>query len=160
MTNAGLLDLAAFHKVSPCYGWWIALQLDQVQAGCDGTRGDDISTLKSEVIWWIATNIKCIDPSLSPCDKEGCGLNHILTGCFLYPVDYNWTDPGSVGHRQGCSNTNGLIDSVHTFIQKYHPDFHVTAYSWLLFLYKGNVYNPNEPPKGLFQSDVLMKVSN
>lgn len=51
-----------------------------------------------------------------------------------------------------------MSNSVCTSIQEYHPDFRVTAFSWPRFLYTGHVYDLNEPSKGLFQGDLLVKV--
>ena len=121
-------------------------------------RGDDASTLKCEVIHWITANAERVEPPLSPRDKETRGLNHLLTGRLLCPVDYDWADPRLVWPIKWCLKTDDLIDSMCTSVREYHPDFHVTAYSWPLFLYKGYVYDPNDPSSGLFQSDLLVKV--
>ncbi|KAF8414366.1 hypothetical protein L210DRAFT_3436152 [Boletus edulis BED1] len=115
------------------------MQLAQVQGGADSARVDDASTLKGEVIYWIATNSERIDLQLSPHSKRDRSLSHNLTGQLLCPVDYDWTN-------------------MRTSIQEYDPDFRVTAFSWPQFLYKGDTYNLNEPSKGLFQSDILVKV--
>jgi len=44
-------------------------------------------------------------------------------------------------------------------IRDLHPDFLVTANSWPLFLYANGKYNPNFPNHGLFQGELLVKVS-
>ncbi|KAF8425762.1 hypothetical protein L210DRAFT_3324134, partial [Boletus edulis BED1] len=106
--------------------------------GADSARADDASTLKGEVIYWVAANSEHIDLQLSPRSKRDRGLSHDLTGRLLCPVDYDWTD-------------------MRTSIREYDPDFRVTAFSWPRFLYKGDTYNLNEPSKGLFQSDILVK---
>lgn len=75
----------------------IALPLAQVQAGADGARGDDASSLKGEVIEWIITaSTEQVEPPLSTRDKEGHGMNHMITGRLLCPVDYDWADARSV----------------------------------------------------------------
>lgn len=74
----------------------IPLPLAQVQVGADGARGDDASSLKGKVIQWITANTKYVEPPLSTRDKEGHGLNHMLTGRLLCPVDYDWAKARSV----------------------------------------------------------------
>ena len=71
-----------------------------MQAGCDGARGDDASTLKCEVIYWVMANAEHVEPALSPRDKETRGLNHLLTGRLLCPVDYDWADSKLVWPRK------------------------------------------------------------
>lgn len=73
----------------------VILPLAQVQAGANSARGDDASSLKGEVIHWITVSTEHVDPPLYTRDKERRGLNHVLTGRLLCPVDYDWEDTRS-----------------------------------------------------------------
>ncbi|KAI9464855.1 hypothetical protein HD554DRAFT_2026202, partial [Boletus coccyginus] len=72
--------------------------------------------------------------------KHGRDFNHMLTGQLLCPVDYKWAD-----------------ENVHAAIQEYHPNFHITTYSWPLFLYSKGEYNVSHPVKSLFQGKLLVQ---
>jgi len=51
-----------------------------------------------------------------------------------------------------------IFNSAWEAIHDYHPDFVVTAYSWPSFLYKGGIYNANNPSNSLFKGLLLVKV--
>ncbi|KAI9570979.1 hypothetical protein HD554DRAFT_2241052 [Boletus coccyginus] len=80
------------------------------------------------------------DPPLSRDDKSGRGFYNDSTGRLLCPVDYDWND---TTHRQN--------------IHELHPDFLVSAQSWPTFLYAGYHFDPQEPSKGLFKGEILVK---
>ena len=52
-----------------------------------------------------------------------------------------------------------LFYSVRNHIREGHPDFIVTADSWLAFLYPHGLANDDQVEDGLFKSAILVKVS-
>ncbi|KAG1889880.1 hypothetical protein F4604DRAFT_1540141, partial [Suillus subluteus] len=80
------------------------------------------------------------NPVISHQDKSCCGFYHDTMGKLLCPVDYDWDDV-----------------VVREAIRNYHPDYHVMSYSWPSYLYKDGRYDPENPMKGLFKGELLVK---
>ncbi|KAF8835229.1 hypothetical protein BDN67DRAFT_913391 [Paxillus ammoniavirescens] len=112
----------------------------QLNHGADGARSDDAATLKVAVATWLMEQTPHPEPIIHSRDKAGRGFNHDVTGRLLCPVDYNWGDL-----------------SVRAAICDYHPDFLVTHFSWPRYLYEGGSYDPQNPCKGLFKGELLLK---
>ncbi|KIM52025.1 hypothetical protein SCLCIDRAFT_142079 [Scleroderma citrinum Foug A] len=108
----------------------------------DQACADDMNHLKTTVLDWIKLPPTDSAELVEPLDsgiKDGRGFDHDLTGCFLCPVDYDWED-------------SFQCEAIHD----YHPDFLVTAHSWPSFLYKGGIYDVNNPSIGLFKGSLLV----
>ncbi|KAG2121855.1 hypothetical protein BD769DRAFT_1671257 [Suillus cothurnatus] len=91
------------------------------------------------VVSWLSGCTPPPDPILHPYDKTGRGFYNNATGRFLCPVDHDWNN-----------------SDVQQYIQDYHPDYRVTAYSWPTFLYDGH-YDARNPRGGLFKGKLLLK---
>ncbi|KAG1717340.1 hypothetical protein EDB19DRAFT_1840340, partial [Suillus lakei] len=61
--------------------------------GAAGARGDDMKTLKSVVLDWIAPKGEAIRPPLHRNSKIDHRFNHELTGSLLCPAGLDWNDP-------------------------------------------------------------------
>ncbi|KAH0827343.1 hypothetical protein J3R83DRAFT_3973 [Lanmaoa asiatica] len=114
--------------------------IKKLTKGADSARSDDACHMKSAVIGWIGESTP-LHPRLYPHDKFGRGFQNDTTARLLCPVKYDWD---CAEHR------NKIWD--------WHPDFLVTANSWLCFLYKNNHYDSSKPAKGLFKGTILLKV--
>ncbi|KAI6006417.1 hypothetical protein EDC04DRAFT_2907823 [Pisolithus marmoratus] len=101
----------------------ITLTCKELQKGADGARGDDAATLKTAVAQWFNESRPPPDPPFILRDKGGRGFNHEITRRLLCPVDYNWDDM-----------------DVRAAVKEYHPDFRITAHSWLSFLYADGLF--------------------
>ncbi|KAG1893345.1 uncharacterized protein F5891DRAFT_963076, partial [Suillus fuscotomentosus] len=106
----------------------------------DGARGDDSAGLKRAVADWLMERTPTPNPPIHKQNKSGRGFYHDVMGELLCPVDYTVTG------------------AIQLSIRDYHPDFHITACSWPLFLYKDGCYNPQNPTKDLFKGELLVKV--
>ncbi|KAG1893608.1 uncharacterized protein F5891DRAFT_962684, partial [Suillus fuscotomentosus] len=128
-----LLQSSAKHET-------LAFAYSKLNESSDGARGDDSAGLKRAVADWLMERTPTPNPPIHKQNKSGRGFYHDVTGELLCPVDYTVT---------------GAIPSS---IRDYHPDFHITACSWPLFLYKDGCYNPQNPTKDLFKGELLVKV--
>ncbi|KAG2105187.1 hypothetical protein BD769DRAFT_1676118 [Suillus cothurnatus] len=117
----------------------LAFAYSQLNKGADLARADDTTKLKTLVVSWLSGCTPPPDPILHPYDKTGRGFYNNATGRFLCPVDHDWNN-----------------SDVQQYIQDYHPDYRVTAYSWPTFLYDGH-YDARNPRGGLFKGKLLLK---
>ncbi|KAH7917428.1 hypothetical protein BV22DRAFT_1026345 [Leucogyrophana mollusca] len=111
---------------------------NRIMKGADAARGEDATHLKSAVASWLP--FEPGQAKINPRYKDGRGFYNDATGRLICPVDYNWEDT-----------------EIKEKIRNYHPDYLVTAYSWPAFLYKNNIYDPNNPSVGLFKGSLLVK---
>ncbi|KAN0086209.1 hypothetical protein V8E55_007343 [Tylopilus felleus] len=107
--------------------------IQQLAQGADSAWANDTHRLKVE-------RSPMCDPPLTMHDKSGQGFYNDTTGRLLCPVDYDWND--KIHWRNICD---------------LHPHFLVTAQSWPSFLYAGGQFDPDDPSKGLFKSEILVK---
>ncbi|TEB09007.1 hypothetical protein FA13DRAFT_1760001 [Coprinellus micaceus] len=56
-------------------------------------RSDDVKSLKSAVIDWITPPGGVLTPNIPRHSKDGRGFYHEVTGKYLCPTDYDWSDP-------------------------------------------------------------------
>ncbi|KAG2135515.1 hypothetical protein DEU56DRAFT_908867 [Suillus clintonianus] len=118
----------------------LASEYSKLNRSADAARGDDTTSLKFAVASWLMQASPTPNPVISHRDKSYRGFYHDVTGKLLCPVDYDWNDT-----------------IVREAIRNCHPDYRVTSYSWPSYLYQGGHYDPNNPTKGLFKGEVLVK---
>ncbi|KAG2131860.1 hypothetical protein BD769DRAFT_1627705 [Suillus cothurnatus] len=105
--------------------------------GVSGAQGDDTKTLKSAVLKWLVPRGQVVIPPLSRNIKSDCGFNHEVTGALLCPAGLDWSNAET---KQGLKSGEIAV----------HGD------QWPMFLYAGNIYDPEEPWKGLLRSEILI----
>ncbi|KAG1844481.1 hypothetical protein F4604DRAFT_1596155 [Suillus subluteus] len=108
--------------------------------GADSARGDDAASMKLAVASWLNESSFAPDPPTHSQDKTGRGFYNNATAKLICPVDFNWANTAT---QEGICN--------------YEPTFQVTAHSWPSFLYKDNKYDQEDPTKGLFKGDFLVR---
>ncbi|KAG2081107.1 hypothetical protein BD769DRAFT_1684370 [Suillus cothurnatus] len=118
----------------------LAATCSKLNRSADAARGDDTTSLKFTLASWLMQTSPTLNSVISHRDKSCCGFHHDTTGKLLCPVDYNWNDA-----------------VVREAIQNYHPNYRVTSYSWPSYLYRDGHYNPQNPTKGLFKGELLVK---
>ncbi|KAG2117395.1 hypothetical protein BD769DRAFT_1672622 [Suillus cothurnatus] len=99
----------------------------KLNCGADGARADDTTNLKFIIAVWLMQMVPTPKPPIQCRDKYGRGFYH----------DNDVT--------------------VREAIRSYHPDYHVTAYSWPSFLYKNGQYDAINPTKGFLKGELLVK---
>lgn len=116
--------------------------------------------LKKAVIIWVEDLFGVSKPALRARSKDERGFENDFTGRLLCPGEFDWDN-------ERCSDLCGLcyyiyfIDSslsVRANIRNGHIDFDVTAQSMPNFLYAGYKCDPEDVEKGLFKSEMLVKV--
>ncbi|KAF8835985.1 hypothetical protein BDN67DRAFT_877590, partial [Paxillus ammoniavirescens] len=112
----------------------------ELNKAADGAHGNDAARLKSAVVTWLMGCDPTPEPVLNQQNKTDCGFYHDATGRLLCPVDYDWNN---IQHKAQ--------------IQNFHPDFLVTANSWPSLVYMKEKYDSENPSKGLFKNDLLVK---
>ncbi|KAG1718990.1 hypothetical protein EDD22DRAFT_963484 [Suillus occidentalis] len=112
----------------------------KLNRGADSARGDDAASMKLAVASWLNESSFAPDPPIHSRDKTGRGFYNNATAKLICPVDFNWDDTAT---QEGIRN--------------YEPTFQVTAHSWPSFLYKDNKYDQEDPTKGLFKGDFLVR---
>ncbi|KAG2362684.1 hypothetical protein BDR07DRAFT_1451039 [Suillus spraguei] len=105
--------------------------------GASGARGDDTKTLKSAVLEWLVPRGQVVIPPLSRNIKSDHGFNHEVTGALLCPAGLDWSNAET---KQGLKS----------------GEIAVRGDQWPMFLYAGNIYDPEEPWKGLLRSEILI----
>ncbi|KAG2134237.1 hypothetical protein BD769DRAFT_1627191 [Suillus cothurnatus] len=105
--------------------------------GASGARGDDTKTLKSAVLEWLVPRGQVVIPPLSRNIKSDRGFNHEVTGALLCPAGLDWSNAET---KQGLKS----------------GEIAVRGDQWPMFLYAGNIYDPEEPWKGLLRSEILI----
>ncbi|KAG2126183.1 hypothetical protein BD769DRAFT_1357888, partial [Suillus cothurnatus] len=99
-----------------------------LNCGADGARADDTMNLKFIIAVWLMQMVLTPKPPIQCQDKYCRRFYHDVTGRFLCPA-----------------------------IRSYHPDYHVTAYSWPSFLYKDGQYDAINPTKGFLKGELRVK---
>ncbi|KAG1725825.1 hypothetical protein EDB19DRAFT_1897710 [Suillus lakei] len=97
--------------------------------GAAGMRGDDMKTLKSAVLDWIALQGEAIQPYLHRNSKIDRGFNHKLMGSLLCPVGLDW------------NNSHGKL--------------WVCGDQWPIFVYAHYTYDSEDLWSGLLRSCLL-----
>ncbi|KAG2058510.1 hypothetical protein BDR06DRAFT_980373 [Suillus hirtellus] len=94
-------------------------------------------TLKSAILEWLVPRGQAVIPPLSRNIKSDHGFNHEVTGALLCPAGLDWSD----------TETKQSLKSSETAI---------CGDQWPMFLYAGYRYDPEDPWKGLLQSEILI----
>ncbi|KAF6756910.1 hypothetical protein DFP72DRAFT_846283 [Ephemerocybe angulata] len=111
-----------------------------LQQGASGGRSDDTKGLKGPILDWIVPPTgEPLQPPLSRNIKVNRGFNHNRTGFLLCPAELDWSNP-----------------DVQAALR--NKELSVTGAHWPKFVYKDEQYNPTLPWKGLFRSELLVKV--
>ncbi|KAG2746209.1 hypothetical protein P692DRAFT_201841031 [Suillus brevipes Sb2] len=105
--------------------------------GASGAQGDDTKTLKSAVLEWLVPRGQVVTPPLSRNIKSDRGFNHEVTGALLCPAGLDWSN----------AETKQSLKS---------GEIAVCGDQWPMFLYAGNIYDPEDPWKGLLRSEILI----
>ncbi|TEB23586.1 hypothetical protein FA13DRAFT_1818350 [Coprinellus micaceus] len=105
-----------------------------LQKGAASARSDDTKSLKGVILDWIGP----LDPPLSRNVKHNRGFQHHRTGFLLCPPELDWDDADV---RKQLKNKELTITGAH----------------WPIFVYKNETYDPENPWKGLFRSELLVK---
>ncbi|KAG1802174.1 uncharacterized protein HD556DRAFT_1429771 [Suillus plorans] len=108
-----------------------------VRKGASGARGDDTKTLKSAVLKWLVPRGQPLIPPLSQNMKLDREFNHEVTSRLLCPAGLDWSN----------AETKQSLKS---------GEIAVCGDQWLIFLYSGYNYDPDDPWKGLLKSEILI----
>ncbi|KAF7970772.1 hypothetical protein HWV62_23120 [Athelia sp. TMB] len=109
-----------------------------LQKGINSACCDDTKGLKGAMIDWLIKPGEPCSPPLFRNSKVERGYNHELTGCLLCPAGWDWDDPEIKGGLRSGATV-------------------VTGEDWPMFLYEDGQYEEEEPWKGLFRGDLLVK---
>ncbi|KAF6749078.1 hypothetical protein DFP72DRAFT_756639, partial [Ephemerocybe angulata] len=109
-----------------------------LQKGSSSARSDDTKSLKGAILDWIVIDGQPLSPPLARNVKVDRGFNHDRTGSLLCPAGLVWSNP----------------ECVHMLKNK---EMSVPGNHWPLFVYRDEVYDPEEPWKGLFRSKLLLR---
>jgi len=110
---------------------------DLIQRGASSARSDDIKSLKGAILDWITPIGQNLTPRLFRNVKIDRGLHHERTGALLCPVDLDWSN-------------NEVKEKLRT------AELTVSGDQWLIFLYQGYHYDPEDPWNGLFRGPILI----
>ncbi|TEB32985.1 hypothetical protein FA13DRAFT_1790059 [Coprinellus micaceus] len=105
-----------------------------LQKGAASSRSEDTKSLKGVILDWIGP----LEPPLSRNVKHNRGFQHARTGFLLCPPELDWNDPEI---RKQLKNKELTVSGSH----------------WPIFVYKNEQYDPNNPWKGLFRNELLIK---
>ncbi|KAK0421608.1 hypothetical protein EV421DRAFT_1971308 [Armillaria borealis] len=111
--------------------------------GASAARTADTHCLMVKVPEWINRSIKLADMQEELLDTEtriGRGFDHYITGAYLCPIEYDWSDP-----------------NVRAALQNGDPQYPVTAESWPRFLFPDPELEHNDSDEGFAQSPLLQK---
>ncbi|KAJ3546955.1 hypothetical protein NMY22_g1848 [Coprinellus aureogranulatus] len=109
-----------------------------LQKGASSARSDDTKSIKGAIIDWISpADGEPLRPSLARNMKADRGYNHERTGLLLCPAGMDWSDP-------------------EVKIKLKNKELVVPGNHWPLFVYRNEVYDEEEPWKGLFRSQLLV----
>ncbi|TEB26890.1 hypothetical protein FA13DRAFT_1635440, partial [Coprinellus micaceus] len=109
-----------------------------LQKGASSARSDDTKSLKGAVVDWIDAAGGPFHPPLSRTMKQKRGFENDRTGFLLCPAELDWNDPEI--KRQLRSK-----------------ELAVTGSHWPIFVYRDEKYDPENPWKGLFRNEMLVK---
>ncbi|RXW12519.1 hypothetical protein EST38_g13335 [Candolleomyces aberdarensis] len=115
----------------------IVLMAGLIQKGASSSRSDDTSSMKSAAIDWITPENEPLKPSLFRNQKVDRGFNHEVTGRLLCPTSLDWSDPEI---KAGLRNKEITISGA----------------DWPRFLYRDEIYDPEDPWKGLLRAELLV----
>ena len=130
----------------------------KMQKGIDDSRSDDTKALKSAIIDFIKPPGHNLEPYLARNVRTGRGFHHPVTGRYLCPVGMDWSDPEYVNMSLYYSIPQSmLLDMfrIQTQLRERLPP----GDDWPLFLYKGCKYDSQNPWEGLFEGELIVKVS-
>ncbi|ESK90125.1 hypothetical protein Moror_7820 [Moniliophthora roreri MCA 2997] len=127
----------------------MATHIAALEHKADGTHGDDVGNLKTQVAQWLnnetvsAAVNGLIDPKLivSPTDKSCRGFDHLVTGHLLCSILYNWDNLEIRGK-----------------IQKGNPDYSRYANYFIQAFYDPKLINPTNVEQGFLMSPLLVQV--
>ncbi|TEB24246.1 hypothetical protein FA13DRAFT_1756867 [Coprinellus micaceus] len=108
-----------------------------LQKGAASARSDDTKSLKGVILDWIGP----LNPPLSRNVKHDRGFQHPQTGFLLCPPELDWSNSNI---RKQLRNKEITISGSH----------------WPIFVYKNETYDPENPWKGLFRNELLIKASS
>ncbi|KAJ3531698.1 hypothetical protein NMY22_g8043 [Coprinellus aureogranulatus] len=109
-----------------------------IQKGAASARSDDTKSLKGAIIDWIGRSGFPVEPPLSRSMKQKRGFEHERTGFLLCPPDIDWND-------------------VEIKRQLRSKELTITGSHWPIFLYKDEKYDSENPWRGLFRNEMLVK---
>lgn len=127
-----------------------------MQKGVSSARSDDTKGLKGPILDWITPRAQSLNPPLSRNVKVDRGFHHERTGSLLCPAGQDWSNPEcailtfSVLNSLTLSRIKAKLRS---------GDMVVSGDHWPIFLYAGYIYDPEDPWKGLFKSQILISVN-
>ncbi|KAJ3539621.1 hypothetical protein NMY22_g4650 [Coprinellus aureogranulatus] len=111
---------------------------NMLQRGSSSARSDDTKSLKGAIVDWITPTGGHLDPPLARNVKINRGFNHDRTGFLLCPAELDWQD-------EGVKN------------QLRNKEIAIAGSHWPIFVYKNEVYDCENPWKGLFRNEILVK---
>ncbi|KAG6913959.1 hypothetical protein DXG01_003289 [Tephrocybe rancida] len=114
----------------------ITRMVTMIQRGVTRANSDDIKSLRSKVLQWIAPPNGQLSPPLRGSLKADQGFHHSTTGSLLCPVHLNWLGEGV---RDALLSRE--VDS---------------ASYWPYFVFRDFIYCPEDPWAGLLQSTLLV----
>ncbi|KAF6741086.1 hypothetical protein DFP72DRAFT_863184 [Ephemerocybe angulata] len=110
-----------------------------LQQGASSARADDTKSLKGAILDWIVPPGGApLQPPLSRNIKVNRGFNHDRTGFLLCPAELDWSQ-----------------DEIKTQLR--NKGITVGGAHWPLFVFKNEVFDPDDAWKGLFRSELLVK---
>lgn len=128
----------------------------QLQKGVSGARSDDTKSLKAPIVDWITPRDGHLNPPIGRNIKSERGYNHPRTGALLCPAGLCWEDLERVTIPADSSLTDMCAFRTRSKLQS--GDMIVPGDQWPIFLYEEYTYDPEEPWKGLFRSQLLVQV--
>ncbi|TEB08775.1 hypothetical protein FA13DRAFT_1647227, partial [Coprinellus micaceus] len=111
---------------------------DMLTKGASSARSDDVKSLKSAVIDWITPPGGVLTPNIPRHSKDGRGFYHEVTGKYLCPTDYDWSDPRVKAQLKEAK----LV---------------VTGLQWPMLLYAGLKCNQENMWEGLLRNRILVQ---
>jgi len=115
----------------------VVLIADLLQRGVSSARSDDTKSLKGPVLDWIIPSGQYLQPPIARNVKIDRGFNHERTGFLLCPAGMDWSD-----------------DEIKAKLRS--GELLVPGDQWPLFLYAKQIFDREDPWKGVFRSSILV----
>jgi hypothetical protein len=90
--------------------------------------------------------------------KQKRGFENDRTGFLLCPAELDWNDPEyECPYSYGAALPLLTISRIRRQLRS--KELTVTGSHWPIFVYRDEKYDPENPWKGLFRNEILVKVS-
>ncbi|KIM89667.1 hypothetical protein PILCRDRAFT_60453, partial [Piloderma croceum F 1598] len=125
---------------------------EMLQKGMSTAISDETKGLKGPILNWIIPHGQSLQPPLACNIKTDHRFHHECTGSLLCPTGMDWSDPEYIipFYIVGC------LCFIYIVGPRQNCKMAIPSDQWPTFLYVNNMYDPEDPWKGLLRSSILV----